>query len=141
MHGYLNSQGYYKVSFPNADSSYYFDTVKNQVRTTISLDIIPGKSLIIDSLYYDLQDTLLNKISNNNAKKSFIKQGKTPFSKQVIATELDREVALFRQRGYFLLTRENLLAEIDTANVSLLQNYTRSFELAQKLATGSSKKT
>jgi outer membrane protein insertion porin family len=140
MHGYLNSQGYYNALFPNADSSYSFDTVKNQIRTTISLDIIPGKSLIIDSLYYDLNDTALNRISDNNAKKSYIKQGKTPFSKQAIATELDREVALFRQRGYFLLTRENLLAEIDTANVSLLQTTPDPFELAQKLAAAAQKR-
>jgi hypothetical protein len=140
MRGYLNSQGYYNILFPNIDSSYHFDTVKDQIRTTISLDIIPGKSLIIDSLYYDLHDTALNRISRNNAKKSLIKQGKTPFSKQVIATELDREVALFRQRGYFLLTRENLIAEIDTTNISLLEVTTDPFEQAQKIAAAAQRR-
>lgn len=140
MRGYLNSQGYYNATFPNIDSSYSFDTIKNQIRTTVSFDIIPGKNLIIDSLYYDLNDTLLNKLSENNAKKSLIKQGKTSFSKQVIATELDREVALFRQRGYFLLTRENLIAEVDTANLALLQTTLDPFEQAQKLAEAAQKR-
>jgi outer membrane protein insertion porin family len=134
MKGYLNSQGFYNATFVNLDSSYRFDTVKGQIRTTIDLDIDPGKSLIIDSLYYNLQDTALNRISNNNAKKSLIKQGKTAFSKQVIATELDREVALFRQRGYFLLTRENLVAEVDTTDLSLLAVTLDPFEQAQKIA-------
>jgi hypothetical protein len=70
MKGYLNSQGYYNANFTNIDSSYSFDTTEDhQIRTKISLDIDPGKSLIIDSLYYDLGDTALNKISNNNIKK------------------------------------------------------------------------
>jgi len=140
MKGYLNSQGFYNASFVNLDSSCRFDTVKGQIRTTIDLDIDPGKSLIIDSLYYSLQDTTLNRISNNNAKKSLIKQGKTAFSKQVIATELDREVALFRQRGYFLLTRENLIAEVDTTDLSLLAVTPDPFEQAQKIAAAAQRR-
>src|SRR5438105_523933 len=46
MTGYLNSQGYYTPSFKNIDSSYFFDTVKNQIRTTVSLNIDPGKTTI-----------------------------------------------------------------------------------------------
>jgi hypothetical protein len=141
MKGYLNSQGYYNANFTNIDSSYSFDTTENQIRTKITLNIDPGKSLIIDSLYYDLQDTSLNKISVNNAKKSFIKQGKTPFSKQAIAAELDREVALFRQRGYFLLTRENLIAEVDTTDLSLLAVTLDPFEQAQKIAAAAQRRS
>ncbi|CAN5490606.1 hypothetical protein BH10BAC2_BH10BAC2_12050 [soil metagenome] len=140
MKGYLNSQGYYNAIFTNIDSAYLFDTVDNQVRTTISLTIDPGKRLIIDSLYYDLSDTSLNRISRNNEKKSYIKQGKTAFSKQVIATELDREVALFRQRGYFLLTRENLFAEIDTTDLSLLTLTADPFEQAQRIASATQRR-
>ena len=138
MRGYLNSQGYYNSSFLKSD--YSFDTVKKQVRTSVSLTISPGKSLIIDSLYYDLSDSALNRISKGNRKNSFIKPGQTKFSKQVIATELDREVALFRQRGYFLLTRENLVAEVDTTDLSLLQVTLDPFEQAQKIAIATQKK-
>ncbi|QEC68956.1 BamA/TamA family outer membrane protein [Panacibacter ginsenosidivorans] len=141
MKGYLNSQGYYNATFTNIDSSYSFDTVENEIRTKISLNIDPGKSLVIDSLYYDLQDSSLNKISTNNARKSFIKQGKTPFSKQVIATELDREVALFRQRGYFLLTRDNLFAEVDTTDLSLLAVTLDPFEQAQRIAAAAQRRS
>lgn len=140
MTGYLNSQGYYKSKFNSLDSAYRFDTVKDQIRTTITFNIDPGKSIIIDSFYYALKDSLLNRFSNANKKKSFIKPGKTAFSKQVIAIELDREVALFRQQGYFLLTRENLIAEIDTADVSLIAFTTDLYEQAQKIAAAAERR-
>ena len=140
MKSYLNSQGYYNASFLNPDSSYTFEKKDDEVRTTINFVINPGKSLIIDSIYYDLGDTALNRFSKINRKYSAVKPGKTRFSKQVIAAELDREVALFRQRGYFLLTRDNLVAEIDTADLSLLQVTLDPFEQAEKIAAATQRR-
>ncbi|MEP7319077.1 MAG: hypothetical protein ABI921_10055, partial [Panacibacter sp.] len=115
MTGYLNSQGYYNIDFKNIDSSYLpFDTVGNQIRTTITLNIDPGKNTIIDSFSYNLNNRFLDSISAKSIVNSVIKPGKTPFSKEIIATELDRLVALYRKLGYFLLTRDNLVAEVDT---------------------------
>jgi hypothetical protein len=59
----------------------------------------------------------------------------------VIATELDREVALFRQRGYFLLTRESLVAEVDTTDLSLLAVTLDPFEQAQKIAAATQRRS
>ena len=102
MRSYLNSQGYYNAIFTNLDSSYHFDTAKdNQIRTSINFKIDPGKNTIIDSLVYVIGDHFLDSISKVNLKNSYIKVGKTPFSKQVIASELDRLVALFRQGDIF----------------------------------------
>ena len=134
MTGYLNSQGYYHSQFLNLDSSFTFDTVKEQIRTTVTFNIDPGKNTIIDSLSFDLNNEILDSISAINAKNSFITPGKTPYSKQVIASELDRLVAQYRQRGYFLFTRENLYAEVDTTEISLLQITLDPFEQAQKIA-------
>ena len=133
MTGYLNSQGYYTPSFKNIDSSYSFDTVKNQIRITISLKIDPGKTTIIDSLSYNLGNKFLDSFSFAHIKGSFIKPGKTPFSKQVIASELDRLVTLYRRRGYFLFTRDNLIAEVDTTDIALLQITLDPFEQVQKI--------
>jgi len=140
MTGYLNSQGYYTPVFKNIDSSYFFDTVKDQIRTTISLNIDPGKTTIIDSLSYDLENRFLDSFSFAHIKGSFIKPGKTPFSKQVIASELDRLVTLYRRRGYFLLTRDNLIAEVDTTNIALLQIILDPFEQAQRIAEAAEKR-
>jgi len=135
MTGYLNSQGYYHAQFTNLDSAYTFDTTKEgQIRTSITINIDPEKNTIIDSLSYDLQDEILDSISLKNTKSSFIIPGKTPYSKQVIASELDRLVAQYRQRGYFLLTRDNLYALVDTVQFSLLQITLDPFEQAQKIA-------
>ena len=134
MRSYLNSQGYYNAIFTNLDSSYHFDTAKdNQIRTSINFKIDPGKNTIIDSLVYVIGDHFLDSISKVNLKNSYIKVGKTPFSKQVIASELDRLVALFRQGGYFLLSREDLVAEVDTTDIALLQTVTDPFEFVTKV--------
>ena len=135
MTGYLNSQGYYNIKFTNIDSCYLpFDTVDNQIRTTITLNIDPGKNTIIDSLSYNLKNENLDSLALKNINNRFIKPGTTPFSKQVIASELDRLVALYRRDGYFLLTRDNLVAEVDTTDVSLLKISLDPFEQAQKIA-------
>lgn len=124
MTGYLNAQGYYSPRFLNLDSSYTFDTIvdkeKTQIRTTISLLIDPGKKMLIDSLSYSIGNHILDSLAKANANKSLIVPGKTFFSKQIIGSELDRLVSLFRQRGYFLLTREDLVAVVDTSNAMLL---------------------
>jgi outer membrane protein insertion porin family len=140
MTGYLNSQGYYKPIFKNIDSSYFFDTVGNQIRTTVSLSIDPGKTTIIDSLTYNLGNKFLDSFSFAHIKGSIIKPGKTPFSKQVIASELDRLVTIYRRMGYFLLTRDNLIAEVDTTNISLLQITLDPFEQAERIAEAAERK-
>src|SRR6266496_3684699 len=114
-----------------------FTVIKNdkqQIQTTITLNIDPGKTTIIDSLTYHLENNFLDSLSFARIKGSFIKPGKTPFSKQAIASELDRLVTLYRRRGYFLLTRDNLVAEVDTTNISLLQVTLDPFEQAQRIA-------
>ena len=141
MSGYLNSQGYYNINFSNIDSCYLpFDTVGDQIRTTIKLDIDPGKNTIIDSFSYNLKNKFLDSISVKSTVNSVIKPGKTSLSKQVIATELDRLVVLYRRLGYFLITRDNLVAEVDTSDISLLQITLDPFEQAQKIAAASEKR-
>ncbi len=135
MTGYLNSQGYYHAKFLNLDSAYTFDSSKEgQIRTIITFNIDPGKNTIIDSFGYDLHNKALDSISNSIIKSSFITPGKTSYSRQVIASELDRVVAQYRQRGYFLFTRDNVYALVDTVETSLLQITTDPFEQAQNIA-------
>lgn len=135
MTGYLNAQGYYSPRFLNLDSSYTIDTVtvedETQIRTTVSLLIDPGKKMLIDSLSYSIGEPFLDSLASANPKSSFIRPGKTHFSKQVVGSELDRIVSLFRQRGYFLLTREDLVAVVDTTNTMLLRSTFDPFEQAE----------
>lgn len=144
MTGYLNSQGYYTPSFKNIDSCYSIDTVtvkgEQQIRTTIALNIDPGKPTIIDSLSYNLKDNFLNALAIRTSGNSSIKPGKTPFSKQAVASELDRLMTIYRRRGYFLLTRDNLVAEIDTSLISPELLALDPFEQARIIAEAAQKK-
>ena len=123
MNGFLFSQGYFNTTITD---TFYIDTFyksKNraQYRTTVEMNIDIGKRVIIDSLSYNLKDTILQRITRSNIKDSKIEPGKTFYSKEVIGAELDRLVALYRDRGYFLVRRNDLAAVVDTADISLLK--------------------
>ena len=135
MSGYLFSQGYFRTAMKD---SFHMDTVTRgnkpaQYRTTIIMNIDAGNRALIDSLGYDLNDTALQRITKNNLTDSKIDAGKTPYSKEIIAAELDWLVALYRDRGYFLLRRDNLAAVVDTLNALLLKPTADPFEQVQLL--------
>jgi len=97
------------------------------------MNINAGKRVIIDSFGYELKDTTLQRITNSTIKASNITPGKTPYSKEIIAAELDRLIALYRDKGYFLIHRDNIAAVVDTANLSLLKLTVDPFEQMQIL--------
>lgn len=140
MNGYLASAGYYHASFSD---SFYIDTLiqkglfvnkkkRNKIQerayTTITVD--PGKVTIIDSLRYQLGDSILQRVTTreNSVKKSLIEPGKSPFSKPLIGNELDRLVSLYKNRGYMLISRDNLIAVADTVDPAVLSVSTDPFE-------------
>ena len=127
MNGYLTSIGYYHASFTD---SFYVNTFKNQKRANIVFTLNPGKPTIIDSITYKMGDSILQRIATreNPAKSSLIKPGKSPFSKPLLGSELDRLVDLFKNRGYMLISRDNLIAEADTINPAVLQVTADPFE-------------
>ncbi|MBN9297607.1 MAG: BamA/TamA family outer membrane protein [Filimonas sp.] len=136
MRGYLNSQGYYNPSFKD---TFYVDTFNNQRRVSVEINIAPGKNLVVDSIGYALADTTLEQLALTNTKDAYLKKG-VPYSKQLVATELDRLVSLYRRNGYFYLTRENLIAEIDTTDKALLELTIDPFEQAQKIAAAAERR-
>ncbi|HEY2727892.1 MAG TPA: hypothetical protein VGI61_12000, partial [Parafilimonas sp.] len=142
MNSFLFSQGYFNAVL---NDTFYIDTFykgKNspQYRATIVMNIDAGKRIIIDSLGYGLGDSTLLRITKNNSKASKIQPGKTPYSKEIIAAELDRLIALYRDKGYYLMHRDNLAAVVDTANTSLLKLTLDPFEQAQILEQAQQKK-
>ena len=130
MRSYLNSQGYYNVIL---NDSIHIDTIKEQLRTTVFMNISLGKNLTIDSLAFDFKSADLQQIVKANEKEFQLKEGK-PYSKQIIATELDRLVTLFRKNGYYKLNREDLVAVVDTTDISLLEITLDPFEQARQIA-------
>lgn len=159
MNGYLNSIGYYQGRITDSfymDSSY-MDKVKipyadergkvkkrkistRQIRTTVVVDIQPNRPTIIDTMSYELADSMMQKIALANHDKSLIRNGTTRFASDNISAELDRLVTIYRNNGYFRLSKGNLVAEIDTLDASLLRMTLNPFEQALKLAEAAKNK-
>jgi hypothetical protein len=142
MSSYLFSQGYFNTVI---NDTFYIDTFYKarrppQYRATVVMNINTGKRVLIDSFGYDLKDTVLQRITMNNIKASKIEPRKTPYSKEIIASELDRLIALYRNRGYFLMRRDNIAAVVDTTNVSLLKLTLDPFEQMRLLQQAQQKK-
>ena len=131
MTGYLKSQGYFYSQIKDtAVVSFY----KGQHRITMVDTVYAGKQTIIDSERYNIETARLQYLADSSKKASVVQPGKSPFAKSTVAAELDRLVTLYRQKGFFLITRDNLIAEADTLDQSLLNFSSDPFEQAQKLS-------
>lgn len=130
MNAYLNSQGYYYAGFTD---SVRIDTVKDQLRATVGMNITVGKNISIDSVSYDLGDTTLQNLTREAEKNTILTKG-TRYTKQLISSELDRLVSVYRQNGYYKLTREDIYALVDTTDTKLLQLTLDPFKQAQIIA-------
>ena len=132
MNSYLNSQGYYNPIITSAPIK--IDSIKDQYRTFVEMDIDVNKNLKIDSVSYDsIVTPELKQLALSNRKESFLATNK-PFTKLLISSELDRLTTLFRRNGFYKFTRENIYAEVDTTDVSLLEITLDPFEQARRIA-------
>lgn len=138
MNSFLTSQGYYNSEINPLPP--VIDTIKDQYRTSVQMNISVNKSLKIDSVFYDsLVTPELRKLAVENKDKSLLIKNK-PFTQAVVSSELDRLVALFRKNGYYRFTRENLFAEVDTTDKSLLELTLDPFEQARKISESIAKR-
>lgn len=133
MRALLKSQGYF------SDSIYFTDTVlktgPDQYRTTVDFFVRPGKLVHLDTVAYNLRHAELQQLADSTRSAAFIKKG-DPFAKGPISAELDRLTELYRNNGYLLFSRDELIGVWDTLDVSLLQPTFDPFEqleILQKL--------
>ncbi|KAI9449431.1 surface antigen-domain-containing protein [Russula earlei] len=153
MKAYLNSQGYYSAILKD---SIHKDTVSkrahgffwqvwnstwrsiwnirkpnprlDQYRTNTFMTIDVGKNITIDSVSYNLVDSMHNspkdsaiqQLTLQQEKNSLLKKGK-PYTKQVVGSELDRLITLYHQNGYFRITKDDIYALVDTVDTKLLE--------------------
>lgn len=134
MSNYLNSLGYYysEFDFP----SIHFDTInaphgynllifpknrlRDQIRTTLSMNIRLGKNITVDSVNYVMADSSLQRIAKNAFKNAYTLPGK-PYTKQGISSDLDRLAKLYRDSGYYKINRTDFYALVDSTNRKLLK--------------------
>jgi len=58
----------------------------------------------------------------------------------MINEELDRLIGIYRGNGYFKLTREDLYAEVDTTDMSLMQFTLNPFEQVAQIAAAAKRR-
>ncbi|MCX6319742.1 MAG: BamA/TamA family outer membrane protein [Bacteroidetes bacterium] len=130
MRALLVSLGYFKDTITYTTK---VDTTRSdQLRTTITYTVKPGKLVHIDSFRYNIKDSALQQIALDNQDKAFVKKG-SAFAKSSISAELDRMVEMYRERGYLRFGREDLYGLWDTLDISLIRPTTDPFEQMELL--------
>lgn len=117
MQNYLATKGYHH---PSLHMISRVDTVKNEWRVFLKMEVTLHKKTIIDTITYEFGDKNLQGLAEKNAARSYVKKGNA-YSSESINNELDRLVDLFRSNGYYYFTKEKIFAEVDTMNTSLMK--------------------
>lgn len=128
LFGYLKSEGYYNTSLDTFTVKFDTTTRKTkffggkrvkviEAKTHIYLAV--GKGLRVDSIWNEFANPELQRLADSARKTSPLTKN-SYYSKQAVAVELDRLSAIFRNNGFMLMNRSALLAEADTADLSLI---------------------
>ncbi|MDE3253442.1 MAG: hypothetical protein KGO92_11590, partial [Bacteroidota bacterium] len=78
MNAYLNSQGYYYATFE--DSVRIDTTQQGQMRANVEMDINIGKNITIDSVSFDMGDSVLQRLTEEAKANTYLKKG-VPYTK------------------------------------------------------------
>lgn len=121
--------------------TYKLDTVKkgSQLRVTTTYNVIAGKRTLIDTFAYLLADTALQKLALQTKKESPL-QPNTPITKIAVQTENARLVELFRNKGYYKFTPDDLRVTGDTTIEALTTVTDDPFEQLALLAQANEKR-
>lgn len=129
MTNLMNSLGYFKSSISD---TFYIETINRgrkheQQRVYLSFTVTPGIAVHIDSIGYALETPELQELALNTRYESLLKKG-DPYSAQKVTAELDRLIGLYRDSGYYKITKESIYAETDTVVAGLIDPTLDPFE-------------
>jgi outer membrane protein assembly factor BamA len=142
MSALLNAQGYFH---PTITDTFWIDTIRaqnskrKQIRTYVRFNVNPGNALRYDSVAYDIRTPELQQLAMENLGKSLVKKNEQ-YSIQSISNELDRLLNIYRDHGYYKISKEDLYAEHDTVVAALIDPGLDPFEQFQLLDSLSKKK-
>jgi outer membrane protein assembly factor BamA len=135
MRNMLSSLGYRK-------SEIRYDTAvqvkKEQQRVKVNFLINTGPLYKIDTVIYLFSDSVLQKIVSASATKSLLSEH-APFSYEIIDQEINRITDLYQNNGYVKISKEDIIAEVDTVNTALLNAKVNPFQFSSTLAEAQSK--
>ncbi|MEO6915522.1 MAG: BamA/TamA family outer membrane protein [Chitinophagaceae bacterium] len=124
MNALMNSLGYNRAKI-TWDSS--LKVVGKQQRVTVAFTVSPGKNLKIDSVGYALADTTLQRLASREPRNPVLVKG-NPYSIQAVAGELERLLELYKNNGYYKISKEDIYAEVDTVIAALINPNLDPFE-------------
>jgi outer membrane protein assembly factor BamA len=116
MQNYMSSMGY-RRSKVNFDTSLTYK--KNQQRIITDFIVIPGPLFTIDSIEYDFPKEM-NASSTNEILKGTYLHHLSPFSYNDIDMEISRLSEVFQNLGFYKISREDIIAEVDTTIPALM---------------------
>lgn len=115
MSNYMTSMGYRRNSI-NYDTSTHLK--KNQQRIYSVFTVCPGPLFVVDSIEYDFPEAMKMLASIENSKNPNLKRY-SPFSYTAIDVEISRLTEIFQNNGFYKISREDIIAEVDTTNPKL----------------------
>ena len=131
MTALLSANGYLN---PVITDTFRIDTAgRDQYRVTVDFFVTAGKVFRLDSIGYDLSKPEFQQLALQNRDKSLLKKG-DPYSLQNVSGELDRLLTIFRDHGYYKISREDVFIERDTVVAALIDPTIDPFEQARLLA-------
>lgn len=135
MKNLLSSMGYRK-------SKITYDTSvkikKDQKRVSVNFNVNTGPLYKIDTVIYQFTDSLLQEIISND-KQNSLRINQSAFSYEKIDQEINRITDLFQNNGYVKISKEDIIAEVDTLNTKLLNGKLNPFEFSSILSQASLK--
>lgn len=103
---YLFSKGY----FQNTVTS---DVIAHTKLVRVKYTVNPGKAYFIDSIFYDVSDTAIFRIINDNVSDSHIKKN-TRYDQENLSKERERIDLLLKDFGYYDFSRQYIDFQVDT---------------------------
>lgn len=124
MEALLHSKGYFNARI---EDSYTIDSVKEQQRANIEFTVKTDRVYRLDSIGIALQTPGLQELAEKHQQEALLKKN-DPYSMSVISAEIDRLLTIFRNNGYYKITKEDLVAEHDTVVAALIDPTLSPFE-------------
>jgi outer membrane protein assembly factor BamA len=131
---YLMSSMGYKSSKITVDTSLKIH--KKQHRIKVNYTIEAGRLFVIDTIAYNLDDSLLQTLALVTRNESLLKKG-DPFEESMIDMELSRLVNVFQNNGFNKFSRDNIIALADSSYAELIDPTLDPFEYIKKIAEAS----
>ncbi|HMD01185.1 MAG TPA: BamA/TamA family outer membrane protein, partial [Ferruginibacter sp.] len=118
--GYYHSQVTYTADTAKKDRPgfLFFKRPKKVAQVTVNYVIEVGPPTIIDTVRYIMRKPDLQKIAEENKAKSLLKVG-DPVTKSAVLGEITRLINIYRNKGYYKFSAEELKVRGDTTTAAL----------------------